>query len=305
MCCLCCHEGGGHLYIRDKYNGKGVNWDEILSLKKKFIEDNKKGIIHSECVGCFNLVKRDWDDSEQYISWIHFNHWTHCNSNCIYCYTASDKPSYQKKSHYKVLPMIKELFKRKMYKPDGVISFAGGEPTILNEFEELVTFVLKNNPRLILVHSSGIKYSKAIERGIKEQKLIVCLSPDAGTKETYYKVKGVDKFNKFWENVKKYSNAQKNIEDKIYVRTKFIIIPGVNDNKYEIDKWLEKNIELGIKTIVVDIENHFCSDLRLKNLSKPQHLIELCKYIINRAKELDLNLIHYDNYTYFASDIDL
>jgi len=39
MCCLCCHKGGGRLYIKDKYNGKGLNWDDIFKLKQKFKEN--------------------------------------------------------------------------------------------------------------------------------------------------------------------------------------------------------------------------------------------------------------------------
>lgn len=305
MCCLCCHKGGGRLYIKENYNGKGLKWDDIFDLKKQFVEDNKNGIIDPRCEGCFNLVHRGWEDTAPYINYIHFNHWTHCNSDCIYCYTSWDKKNYQRRPHYKVLPMIKELFKKKLFKPGGEITFAGGEPTILNEFEELVNFMLKNGAERITVHSSGIKFSKAIEKGIKEKKLSVCLSADAGTRETFKKVKRVDKFEKFWENAKKYSQAQNNLDEKIYVETKFILIPEVNTNKEEIDKWLEKTVEVGIKTIVVDIENDFCRDLRSKNLPSPQYLVDLSSYIIQRAKELDLLLIDYNNFRYLTTEHNL
>ena len=33
MCCLCCHKGGGRLYIKENYNGKGVSWEDIFKLK--------------------------------------------------------------------------------------------------------------------------------------------------------------------------------------------------------------------------------------------------------------------------------
>ena len=302
MCCLCCHKGGGRLYIKEDYNGKGLNWDDIFKLKQQFIEDNKNGIIDPRCEGCFNLVNRGWDDEVPYINYIHFNHWTHCNSDCIYCYTSWDKKNYQKRPHYKVLPMIKELFKKKLFRVGGEITFAGGEPTILNEFDDLVNFMLKNGAERITVHSSGIKFSKAIEKGIREKKLSVCLSADAGTRETFKRVKRVDKFEKFWENAKKYSQAQKDINDKIYVETKFILIPEVNTNKEEIDKWLEKTVEAGIKSIVVDIENDFCRDLRAKNLPSPQNLVDLSAYIIQRAKELDLLLIDYNNFRYLTTE---
>ena len=303
MCCLCCHKGGGRLYIKDEYNGKDLSWKDIINLKRKFIEDNKNGIVDPRCEGCFNLVYRGWDDEEEYINYIHFNHWTHCNSDCIYCYTSWDKENYQKRPHYNTLPMLKELFKKKLFRPGGEITFAGGEPTILKEFDDIVNLLIKNGADRITVHSSGIKYSKAIEKGIKEGVLHVCLSADSGTKETYKAVKRVNGFDKFWENAKKYAKAQK--EDKTLVETKFVLIPKVNTTKEEIDKWLMLNIENGIESIVVDIENDYCRDLRAKNLEKPQYLIDLCEYIVNRAKELNLNLVDYNNFRYLTTEYKL
>jgi molybdenum cofactor biosynthesis enzyme MoaA len=202
--------------------------------------------------------------------------------------------------------MIKELFKRKLFRAGGEITFAGGEPTILNEFEDLTNFLIKQpEVQRITVHSSGIKYSKAIENGIKAGKLSVCLSADAGTREIFKRVKRVDKFDKFWENAKKYAKAQEKSDNKLNVETKFIFIPEVNTNKEEIDKWLDLTVKCGIKSIVADIENDYCRDLRAKDLPKPQFLVDLGNYLITRAKELDLNLIDYNNFRYLTTEYHL
>lgn len=303
MCCLCCHEGGGRVYIKEDYNGKGLTWDNIFDLKQKFIDQNKNGEIDPRCKGCFNLVHRGWDE-DRYINYLHFNHWTHCNCDCTYCYTSWDKANFQKKKHYKVMPMLKELFKKKLFRPDGEVTFAGGEPTILDEFEDIIKILLKNNVPRITVHSSGIKYSKAIEKGIKEGKVHVCLSADAGSRDTYMAVKRVDKFDKFWENVEKYANAQPK-DKKHLVETKLILIPEVNTNRGEIEKWFSLNLACGVKTIVVDIENEYCKELRSKNEEKPKYLVDLCNYIIKRAQELNFNLVDYNNFRYVASEYNL
>lgn len=304
MCCLCCHEGGGRINIEDKYYGKNLSWDDIFAHKQKFIDDNRNNITDPRCRGCFNLVYKGWEEPEEYINYIHFNHWTHCNSNCIYCYTSWDKENYQKKPHYNVMPMIKDLFKKKLFRPGGEITFAGGEPTILKEFDELVTFLIKHGADRITVHSSGIKFSKAIEKGIKENVLHVCLSADSGTKEMYQRVKRVDKFDKFWQNARKYAKAQTDFT-KSLVETKFILIPEINTTKEEIDKWLELNIENGIKSVVIDIENDYCKDIRAKNLEKPKYLVDLCAYIIEKTKQLDLKLIDYNNFRYLTEEYQL
>ena len=304
MCCLCCHKGGGHLYLKENYNGKGLKWEDIFKLKTKFIEDNKNGIIDPRCEGCFNLTHKDWDDDKKYINYIHFNHWTHCNSDCIYCYTSWDKKNFQKRPHYKVMPILKELFKKKLFHPDGEVTFAGGEPTILNEFDDIINLLIKNGANRITVHSSGIKFSKAIEKGIKEGKVSVCLSADAGSSETFYKVKRVNKFDKFWQNVEKYANAQTKDNDYL-VETKFIIIPEINDNKEEVEKWFSLNLAYNIKTIVIDIENVYCTEVRERKEKEPKALIDLSKYILKRAKELNFNLVQYNNFRYIAEKYSL
>ena len=120
----------------------------------------------------------------------------------------------------------------------------------------------------------------------------------------YKRIKRVDKFDKFWENTKRYAKAQRN--DSISnVETKFILIPEVNTTKDEVDKWLDLNIQSGVKSIVIDIENDFCVDLRAKNLEKPKYLVDLCVYIIQKSKELNLNLVDYNNFRYLTSEYEL
>ncbi|MBR6162324.1 radical SAM protein [bacterium] len=300
MCCLCCHEGKGNLVIKENYRGEVFKPGEIFSLKEKFIRENKDNIINPKCKGCFLLQERQWDEEGKYISYIHFNHWTNCNSDCIYCYTSWDKANFNKKPHYNVVPALKEIFRQKLFRPGGEITFAGGEPTILKEFEEIIKLCLDNGADRITIHSSGIRYSRALERGIREKKITICLSADSGTRETYKKIKRVDKFNVFWENVKKYAKHQTDENDKRFVNTKYILIPGINTSKEEIDKWFELNEKSGIKTVTFDIETNYCRDLAEKGEDYPKELVGLAKYMIDKANGLNYNIIYYNNFKYLA-----
>ena len=304
MCCLCSHEGGGRIVLKDNYNGKGIKWDEIFKIKNNFIEENKKGIINPKCKGCFNLRKQAWDDDKKYINYIHFNHWTNCNCDCIYCYTQWDKEAFNKRPHYKAMPMLKELINKNLFIPGGEITFAGGEPTILDEFDDIIDLLIKNGTDRITVHSSGIKYSKAIEKGIKAGVVYVCLSADSGTAETYNVVKRVDKFDKFWQNVEKYASFQP--DDKKYlVETKYILIPDCNTNKLEIEKWFNLNLACEVHSIVFDIEDVYCKTLREQNIKMPEEIINLAKYMISRAKDLGFNVTYYNNFRYLAEEHNL
>lgn len=300
MCCLRCHEGAGNVIIKTGYHGEQINWDDFFNLKKKFIEDNKRGVIDPRCKGCFNLVHKDWDDEERYFSFIHFNHWTHCNSKCMYCYTDFNKEFYNKMPHYNVLPIIKDIFQKGLFRHGGEITFAGGEPTILEEFEELIDFMVGEGVSNITIHTSGIKFSPALARGIAAGQINVVVSADSGCTETYKKVKRFDHFNKVWKTTAKYAAAQKE-NSKNLVSTKFIFIPGFNDSMEEVESWLQQNVKAKTNSVVIDIEHEWFKLQREKH-AMPDHIKEQIKYIQHRASELGLYLIVYNSARYLLEN---
>jgi len=301
MCCLRCHIGGGNLYLKMDYKGEIPDWNEIFELKKPFIEENKKGKINPKCEGCFNLWDKEWFEENHYFNYLHFNHWTHCNCRCIYCFTDYNKDYFNSQRYYNVLPVIKDMFAKKLFKPGGEITFAGGEPTILDEFEELLDLLVDSNVvQKIIIHSSGIKYSEAIARGISKGIVDVVLSLDSGTPETFKKIKNVNAYNKVVENTKKYAAAEDR-ENIPLVATKYIIMPELNDNIEEAEKWLTMTYESGVRSIVIDIEHEWFSRQREKK-AFPKHARDVIYYIHERAAELGLQVTLYNSARYFVNN---
>ena len=66
---------------------------------------------------------------------------------------------------------IKDMIEKKILSKNSTITFGGGEPTILQEFEELVYLLLDYDVYNIRIHSDGIKYSPAIEKVLKLGKI--------------------------------------------------------------------------------------------------------------------------------------
>ena len=282
MCCFNTHEGGGRQILIPDYYGEKIDWDKFFKEKRQMREMNKKGITLDRCKGCFFLKEREWDD-EDYLSYVVFNHWTRCNCKCNYCFTAANFEEFAKRPNYNLYEQIRELIKRKQLRAGGEIGFGGGEPAILEEFEPLVNMMLDAGIDNIRVHSSGVKFSPAMARGISEGKLNVVVSTDAGTPETYQKIKNINAFDKVWENIRKYAEAQS--FDKGLARTKFIIIPGVNDTYEELDKWFELTVQAGVRWIVLDVEGGWY----VWNKDKvPDHIYELLDYGVKKAQELGM-----------------
>ncbi len=300
MCCLRCHIGGGNLIIKPGFNGELLNWDEVFELKKPFIEQNKNGHIHNKCEGCFNLYEKDWEEDKKYFNYLHFNHWTHCNCKCIYCFTDYNKDFYNTQRYYNVFPIVKDMFEKNLFKPGGEITFAGGEPTILDEFEDLLNLFIENDVSRVTIHTSGIKYSPAISRGIKAGIVDVVVSLDSGTTETFKKIKNVSAYEKVIENTKMYVDAE--IKDNFpLVSTKYIMMPDINDNIDEVEKWLSINKECNVRSIVIDIEHQWFK-LQREKCAFPKHGRDIFDYIYKRAKELDLNIILYNSARYYINN---
>ena len=148
---------------------------------------------------------------------------------------------------------------------------------------------------LTRIHSSCILYSKAVEKGLKNGCVDLIVSLDAGSKEKHKEVKGVDSYKKVWKNLKKYASNQK---DPYAVKTKFILIPGINDSKEEIDLWLETTKENGINAVLHEIESKWFY-ARRENV--PDEIIEFFDYAKNKAESLGLKYELYERAEHMMS----
>jgi len=286
-CCLSREFDKGQLGIVPKYENGKINWSELFQIKKEQRKFQQQKDLPA-CEGCYNLREENWDE-EDYISYINFDHWSQCNSNCIYCGVQTNKP----KAKNNIFNAIKELIKQGKFKNNGEITFQGGEPTVLKEFDSLLNLFIKEGSK-VRIHSSGILFNRAIRKGLKKGVVTVVISPDAAYKETYKKVKRVDKFNKVWDNIKHYRKNLK-LEFQELVKVKYIIIPSVNDTFEEITEFLNKIKSLDIKSVIVDVEYTYANQ-NLNNISP--HIYILMDYIENFCKENNINYALYDSATY-------
>ncbi len=299
LCCYMSAPGGGNSMIFEDYKGEKIDWDKFFKIKEEYRNIQKSGGTVKGCAGCVFLEDKNWPQIN-YIDNIIFDHFTKCNCACTYCYTEEDKKRYNTLKTYNIYPVIKDMFDKKIIKHGGAIGFGGGEPTILPEFDKLADLFLKNGFDDMRVPSSGIKYSKIVEKGISTGQLSVVVSIDSSSRETYKKIKQTDAFNTVCKNLKKYAEAQKRFYSVI---SKYIIIPGINDTKEEIDNWLKFNKENKIEVIVIDIENSWLNKYRQDKPDK--RIIELIKYVIKKSREMHFfrleicdrakYLLNYDN----------
>ena len=287
----CCITHGtdqrGMPLLIENYDGESIDWEKIFGVKAERIRRQKEETIF-ECEGCAFL--RDYDFSgEKYISNIAINNVKLCNAKCIYC---SDEFRNVKHS-YPLYPVIKDLVDKNLFRPENEITFQGGEPTLMQDFDELVDLFISQDAN-IRVHTSAIKYSKSLENALAKGKAIIIVSVDSGTKELYKSIKFVDKFDIVCENLKKYVSVL-TLGNKENVRLKYVITPGYNDSIKDIDSWYKLIEELGIKYVAFDIEVKYANQNDQKYVSP--HIYMLVDYMIDKAEKL---CIKYDIYSFLS-----
>ncbi len=280
LCCYMSAPGGGNSMIFRDYHGEKIDWDKFFKIKNEYRGIQKSGSTVAGCRGCVFLENKPWLQAD-YIDNLLFDHFTKCNCNCSYCYTQEDKKRYNSLKTYNVFPIVKDMFEKGIIRRGGAIGFGGGEPTILPEFDKLIKLFLKNGFDDMRVPSSGIKYSPAIAEGIETGQLSVVVSIDSATRDTYKKIKQIDAFKTVCDNLKRYSKSQKRAFNVI---SKYIIIPGINDTKEEIDKWLQFNRENKILVLIIDIENSWLNKYR--NDKPDERIIDLIRYVQQKAYEM-------------------
>jgi wyosine [tRNA(Phe)-imidazoG37] synthetase (radical SAM superfamily) len=172
----------------------------------------------------------------------------------------------------------------------------------MQNFDELVDLFISNGTN-VRIHTSAIKYSKTVENALKNNFGSVVISLDSGSKSTYKKIKQVDKFDKVCESIKNYSNArnlsregncQSSTTDNVII--KYIIIPGINDNLKEIDKFFKLMKKLKIKTVALDLEVQYARKYNNQDVS--QHIFLLVDYFQNQAEKYNIKVLIYSFISY-------
>lgn len=274
------------LFLKKDYYGEKINWTEMIERINTIRENQKNGITDPHCVGCFGLQEQDWDDNKKF-KWIQIAHWSECNCNCTYCYRVQNdfiKP----KKRYKIMPILKELDKLNMLDYSGELAYSGGEPASLREFDDITNFFLKKGEKLIMVHSNGIKPVKSVLKGLKSDTMSVTVSVDCGDREKFKQIKQVDAYKKVTDTLKKYVKAQG--QNKKMVRSKYIIIPKVNDTQEDVNKWLDETERIGIQQVILDFEADW---LERNKTNIPTYIDDLYQYIVNSAKQRGLDIQFY------------
>jgi sulfatase maturation enzyme AslB (radical SAM superfamily) len=221
--------------------------DQMLAAREKLRAENIAGKDNA-CKGCAFLKEQAWAERPYLLDYVVFGHYNICNLRCNYCYLTEpgfNEPDYM----YKVGTIVDELIDRKLLAPDSKIVWGGGEPTVSKEFRPLMSKLQAYGCRF-WINTNAIVHAKEIVAGLASGRIEINVSIDAGTRETYHRVKAKDKFDIVWKNVARYAAVN---PDKVIVK---YIVNDKNDSLGEIEAFMEKAKEAGVRDVRVSSDSN-------------------------------------------------
>ena len=213
------------------------------------------------CEGCPELRTTLAPLPENYtiglkISSISVNHHRFfCNCRCVYCDLWHPKQAAASPRPYAILPTLQQLAASRVLSAHPSISWGGGEPTILDEFEQTGVWALENGFHQY-VHTNALRYSPAVARILSRGEGMVNVSLDSHDAASYRKIKGVDGWGAVMETLKAYvaaSGAGQGAGQG--VELKYIIFDSTN-NLRDIQHFFALCQSLGVTRVLYSL--NFC-----------------------------------------------
>ena len=281
-------------------DGKRIDFDELVKTKYAVVEDFKNGQINNSilkeylklsCEECPHLCEYDEKAEYKQFKRVLINHFTGCNCACTYCVrdTYLTQEEKQSKPKYELLPIIEEMYRKNLISKEQLeVEFQGGDIGCLKEFGKLVNLFAKKSKSTFRFFTNNIVYYKEIQNLLRENRAEIVVSLDCGTRETYKKIKRVDKFENVVNNLRKYNENATGGN----VIVKYIFLRNINDNETEITKFIELMKSIGVKTVSIELDYNECMELvpgRNIGYNFPENYGHLIEYFHNTAQNCGIN----------------
>jgi molybdenum cofactor biosynthesis enzyme MoaA len=168
-----------------------------------------------------------------------------CNLKCKHCGYVLERTNSTDTEHGKILDIIKYLHNENYLDKSLRIDIGGGEPSISKDLQFMVEFLL-NYAYKIHINTNCAKYVNLFAKGVNDDLVSLTLTPDAGSKDVYIKIKGADFFDTVWNNIGKYMDSTTNNVD-----VKFIL---QQDNLSDIENMVKKCVEKKVRKVTIDMD---------------------------------------------------
>jgi pyruvate-formate lyase-activating enzyme len=212
------------------------SFSRIIEDKVNIGENIKQGFQYPICSNCWHRsVKYHFKNFR--IRKLAFSGYAPCNFACYNCAQAKQWNKNKKNPWRTLLDNFIVIEDSGLLADDCYIILVMGEYSIVKN-HDMILRRLSKYP--LLLSSNAYLWSEPTARALGSGTTWLRVSVEAGTRETFQRIKGVDGFAQVCANLKKYADIGN-------VILKYIIFPGINDNEIDLNGFFELCDKLGAR----------------------------------------------------------
>ena len=273
---------------------KNNDWDmegavlEYISMKDRLIRSIKNEEV-CRCTGCSN-IKNEMRPVRKTAKLLALSIEQLCQLSCVYCVYKNEESIFYAKANdrhfvrdFDYKRFIEILDRRELLSYDAVILLTGGEITISPRVDEILDAVQEYRLQVL---TNAVIYNERIAELTARPGSCVNISVDAGTRQTYKLVKGVDAFDKVWTNIKKYKGCG------VTVFVKYVFLEE-NSNEADVMGFIHEAVKAGVNgndTIMISADYYrkvYCTQEQMRLMAKMLSIAEqneISWYIVQTFK---------------------
>jgi uncharacterized Fe-S cluster-containing radical SAM superfamily protein len=245
-------------------------FSSILQNQKEIQKDIKCGCPPQLCDDCWWSKEVGYHYVDFKLRQINIGGYAPCNFSCHNCGNVIQWEKCTYNAWDTLLDRFKVIEDSGMVADDCLITLALGEPTIAKNHGEILQH-LGRYP--LIVFSNAYVWSEPTAEALADGNTWLRVSVDAGTRETFAKIKGVDGFGRVYKNLENYAKYGTLV-------LKYIVFPELNDDDANLYGFMELADRLNAK---VNLSRDFAgsTDISEEFLKK---LAELTVHFQNKKK---------------------
>lgn len=275
--------------ILDNFNGLGLDIDLIKSRIKEASSSN----LSENCFNC-PYIDSEYSKRTNSLDFIVLSHWKCCFLNCVYCKEKKTDDLLTVK-HFDIMPVIEQLIDSGLITKETKIIFDCGDSTLHPEFDKLIYFFINYGMKNLVVYTSALRFCQSVADAISKNIIQLVISIDGGCPYIYEKVKGFNKFDLMVSNLKRYLEFEEKGKKQVVLSYK--LVEGINDNKKELIDWFMFSRNLGVKKLLLDIDDKWYNNV---NSNIPNNLKELILFVkeLSELNKFDIEFSSKVEYLY-------
>ena len=223
--CSCCRSMAPHILWSDTDKTISGALDSYIEVRDEALAAIRSG-SPSICGDCHCIEERYWS-IEDTVEHFRFHTQLPCQLSCSYCTVVNAKKPQSQQTRefikwFSLADFVKYLEERELLTKNTRVTVAAVEITIFPKKDEYFDALSKYS---ICIDTNAVIYDEKIVSITANGKGDICVSVDAGTRETFQKIKGLDAYDKVWKNIKRYTT------NGVFVVAKYIFVSENSDDE--------------------------------------------------------------------------